>query len=138
MSASPPVSTPPRVHTCPSCKGVILYLDGEACPGLVYRHGTLLTNTNETTRGEPVACERCFSWKNRVESAKKIREQDRQRAEEWEAKQKMETLPAPPVDERSVKQILKEDGESVVALFGEVVEVVDRGRSLFRKFFPKD
>lgn len=124
---------------CPSCKGVILYLDGEACPGLVYRHGTLLTNTNETTRGEPVACERCFSWKNRVESAKKIREQDRQRADEWEAKQRAPTLPPPePTETRAVKEILKEDGESVVALFGEVVEVGRGIHSLYRKFFPKD
>jgi hypothetical protein len=137
---------------------VILYLDGEACPGLVYHHGKLLTNTNETGRGVPVACERCFSWEHRVESAKRIHEEDRKRADEWEAKQRAETQPPPPdrisdgngthpsfpartpdgCAPLTVKQILKEDGESVVALFREVVEVVDRGRSLYRKFFPKD
>ena len=153
--ASPPAPAP-RVHTCPSCKGVILYLDGEACPGLVYHHGKLLMNTNETGRGVPVACERCFSWEHRVESAKRIHEEDRKRADEWEASRARAGAPdkisdgpgpirsppagtlGPRTPAETVKQILKEDGESVVALFGEVVEVVDRGRSLYRKFFPKD
>lgn len=142
-------SSSPRVHTCPSCKGVILYLDGEACPGLVYHHGKLLTNTNETGNGVPVACERCFSWKNRVSEAKRIHEEDVKRAKEWERKQAAETLPPPPapsspartLDGRApatVKEIVKEDAASVIALFGEVVEVWDRGRSLYRKFFPPE
>ena len=104
-----------RPHACPVCGATILWCDGEATPGLVFR-----ADDARPLVAYVIGCERCVA----------------QRAARLAptARAPIPPLsPRRPRETRPVRQIMQDDTRAVVDLFADGLEVVGKAAEWLRR-----